>query len=156
MASFSGTQDFKGRIGEHLGYSDWLEVTQERVNAFAEATGDFQWIHVDVERAAKSPFGGTIAHGFLTLSLIPYFMAQGFAGGAEISLPTRMTINYGLNRVRYPLPVPVGARVRARRKLLAFDAVEPNVFQLTQQFTVEVEGRDKPAMVAEMLVRAYL
>src|SRR5438067_4695361 len=108
MATFSGTDDIKARVGEHLGYSDWVEITQDRVNQFADATGDHQWIHVDVERAKAGPFGGPIAHGYLTLSLIPGLMpsvweVHGFSMG----------INYGLNKLRFPTPVPVGSKVRA-------------------------------------------
>src|SRR3954449_2343787 len=115
MATFSGTADMKARVGEHLGYSDWHEITQERVNQFAEATGDHQWIHVDVERAKAGPFGGTIAHGFLTLSLLPAFLATAF----RIE-DVRSGLNYGLDKVRFIAPVPVGSRVRASFRLVGF------------------------------------
>jgi acyl dehydratase len=121
-----------GMAGEELGTSDWLEIDQERVNAFAEATGDHQWIHVDVDRAAAGPFGGTIAHGYLTLSLIPFLGAQVF------SLETPgARLNYGVNKVRFPSPLPVGSRIRN---------------QLTLRHTIEIEGRPKPACVAETVV----
>ena len=133
-------------VGRELGTSDWFEVTQEHVNQFAEATGDHQWIHVDVERAAAGPFGTTIAHGFLTLSLIPQFNTQVFAletPGAKL--------NYGLNKVRFPAPVPVGSRLRDRITLLAVKDMAGGK-QITLQHTLEMEGADKPACIAEMLV----
>src|SRR5438034_3984836 len=111
--TIDGIEGLKAAVGDHLGYSDWHEITQDRINAFAEATGDHQWIHVDPERAKDGPFGTTIAHGYLTLSLIPTLGG----GGVPIS-GTKMGINYGLDRVRFPAPVPAGSRVRARRKLL--------------------------------------
>jgi acyl dehydratase len=135
-----------GLSGEPLGTSDWLEITQDRVDAFADATGDHQWIHVDVERAAAGPFGGTIAHGYLTLSLIPYLGSQVFAletPGAKL--------NYGVNKVRFPNPVKVGARIRARAKVNGVTEL-PAGRQLTLKHTVEIEGQDKPACVAETVV----
>lgn len=140
----------KALVGEHLGYSDYIEITQERVNQFAEATGDHQWIHVDVERAkAESPFGGPIAHGYLTLSLGPmlYPTVVNITGFS-------MGVNYGANKVRFPSPVPVGARVRLGVELLSVDDINGGV-QSTMQFTFEAEGADKPSCVAEIIFRSY-
>ncbi len=142
-------EDVKSLIGTELGVGEWLEVTQDRINQFAEATGDHQWIHVDPERAAKGPFGTTIAHGYLTLSLIP-----SLGGGGLPVTGAKMGVNYGLDRVRLIAPVKVGSRVRARRKLV--DVTEGEGFlQLKVEVTVEIEGQDKPAAVAETLSRAY-
>ena len=142
-------QDMKAQIGSELGVGDWLEVTQDRINTFADATGDHQWIHVDEERAKSGPFGAPIAHGYLTLSLIPSL------GGGGLGLDgVRMGINYGLDRVRFITPVKVGSKVRARRKLL--DVTEGEGFvQMKVEVTVEIEGEAKPACVAETLSRAY-
>ncbi|MBW3666058.1 MAG: MaoC family dehydratase [Actinobacteria bacterium] len=143
-------QHLKNRIGTELGVSDWMEITQERVNAFADATDDHQYIHVDPEAAAQTPFGGTVAHGYLTLSLVVPLAAQ-----VEVDLGNpKMGINYGLDRVRFPAPVPVGSRIRAR---VALDSVEevPGGVQVKRTVTMEVEGGDKPAMVAETLTRLY-
>jgi acyl dehydratase len=135
-----------GMAGEELGTSDWLEIDQERVNAFAEATGDHQWIHVDVDRAAAGPFGGTIAHGYLTLSLIPFLGAQVF------SLETPgARLNYGVNKVRFPSPLPVGSRIR-NHVTMGKVTVLPAGKQLTLRHTIEIEGRPKPACVAETVV----
>ena len=145
----NGPDDLKARVGQHLGYSDWLEITQERVNQFADATGDHQWIHVDVERAKEGPFGGPIAHGFLTLSLAPGLLKDVWAvQGAKLG------VNYGLNKVRFPAPVPSGSRVRGRFKLLAFEPLEGGA-QITMEVTMEREGGDKPVCVAESLARRY-
>jgi acyl dehydratase len=133
-------------VGEHLGSTEWLEVTQERVNAFADATGDHQWIHVDVERAADGPFGGTIAHGYLTLSLIPYFTPQLF----RLETPGAR-LNYGVNRVRFPSPVKVGSRIRASAQILEVTDV-PAGKQMVTKVTVEIDGEAKPACVAETVV----
>ena len=146
-----GVEGVLGLVGEHLGHSDWVTVTQEQVNQFADATGDHQWIHVDPERARKdSPFGGPIAHGYLTLSLLPLLMPQilevrGF----------RMGVNYGTEKVRFPAPVPVGSRVRAGATLDSATPIDGGV-QMTVTVTVEVEGADKPSMVATTLTRRYL
>lgn len=143
-----GVEEVRAAVGHHLGYSDWLEVTQERVNQFAEATGDFQWIHVDVERAAKeSPYGGTIAHGYLTMSLsnmlVPTIVRyEGFS----------LAVNYGADRVRFPAPVPVGARIRAGVELTEVTDVAGGI-QTKAVVTIEVEGSDKPACVVESLSR---
>jgi acyl dehydratase len=144
-----GIAGLKEQIGQHLGYSDWHEVTQEQVNLFAEATGDHQWIHVDVERAKAGPFGGPIAHGYLTLSLTPTLLEQVI----QVS-GISMGINYGLNRLRFPSPVPVGSKVRAGAKLAGVEDVEGGV-QVTLEVTYEVEGATKPACVAEVLFRYY-
>src|SRR5919106_2623976 len=137
-------------VGTEVGVSDWMEVTQERVNAFADATDDHQYIHVDPELAAQTPFGGTVAHGYLTLSLVVPLAAQ---VKVDVGDP-RMGINYGLDRVRFPAPVPVGSRIRAR---VALDSVEevPGGIHLKRTVIMEIEGHDKPAMVAETLTRLY-
>ncbi len=139
----------KELIGTEIGVGDWHEVTQDQINLFADATGDHQWIHVDVERAKQGPFGGPIAHGYLTLSLIPTL-----GGGGLPITGAKMGVNYGLDKVRFPAPVPAGSKVRARRKLV--DVVEGEGFvQLKIEVTVEVEGKNRPACVAETLSRAY-
>jgi acyl dehydratase len=146
MRVFGTVEEIEAAAGEELGTSDWVEITQDRVDQFAEATGDHQWIHVDVEKAKKGPFGGTIAHGYLTLSLVPWLGSQVF------SLETPgAKLNYGVNKVRFPSPVPVGSRVRAR---VAVDQVAdvPAGKQLTMKYVVEIEGHDKPACVAETVV----
>jgi acyl dehydratase len=146
MRVFSTVEEIEAAAGEELGTSDWVEITQDRVDRFAEATGDHQWIHVDVEKAQKGPFGGTIAHGYLTLSLVPWLGSQVF------SLETPgAKLNYGVNKVRFPSPVPVGSRVRAK---VAVDQVAdvPAGKQLTMKYVVEIEGHDKPACVAETVV----
>ncbi len=146
MRVFTSFDELTAAVGEELGTSEWLEVTQERVDAFADATGDHQWIHVDVERAKEGPFGGTIAHGYLTLSLIPQFTPQLF------SLETPgARLNYGVNKVRFPSPVPVGARIRATATLESVTDV-PAGKQMVTTYVVELEGADKPACVAETVV----
>jgi acyl dehydratase len=147
-------EQLKGLVGQETRVGDWHTVTQEEINAFAEATGDHQWIHVDPERAKNGPFGGTIAHGFWTLSAAPFIMRGG--QGIQVKLPSRMGINYGLNRVRFINPVPVGKRIRGRAKLVSVDEVQPNVIQQISEITVEIEGETKPAMVAESITRMYL
>ena len=141
-------------VGKQLRVGDWHTVTQEEIDQFADATGDHQWIHVDPERAKSGPFGGTIAHGFWTLSAAPFIMRGG--EGIKVQLPSRMGVNYGLNRVRFINPVHVGKRIRARQKLVSVDEVQPNVIQQVSEITVEIEGETKPAMVAESISRAYL
>jgi acyl dehydratase len=143
--------ELKALIGQELGQGEWFQVTQERVNAFAEVTGDHQWIHVDTARAAASPFGGTIAHGYLTLA-IQGLLNQGWQG-VRLDLGQKMTINYGLNRVRFISPVRVGKRIRLRSKLLQVAAPSPGVYHLTVEQTVDIEGEDRPAMVAETIRR---
>ena len=150
MKTFDSLADLPALVGQEVAQSDWLTVTQEQVNLFAQATGDHQWIHVDVERATAGPFGAPIAHGFLTLSLLPMF----FASAMEIR-NTRMGVNYGLNKVRFTSPVPVGSRLRARLKLLACQPIENNGMQMTWLVTVEREGAAKPACIAESLTRRY-
>ena len=143
-------RDLASRVGQEVGVSPWLTVDQARIDTFAKAIDDFQWIHVDPERAKGSPFGGTIAHGFLTLSLLSHLAERTFSFSDR-----RMGVNYGLNRVRFTSPVPSGARVRARFTLAKFEAIEGNGVQVTWNVTVEIEGKDKPALVAEWLGRHY-
>jgi acyl dehydratase len=150
MRIFETLADLRPLIGQPLGHSDWIRVDQARVNAFAEATEDRQWIHVDPERAQAGPFGGPIAHGFLTLSLIPYFFETGFS-----VRETRMVVNYGLNKVRFTAPVPVGSRLRAAFRLLAMDDVAGGAVQLTVEVAIEAEGAAKPVCIAESLARHY-
>jgi acyl dehydratase len=149
MRTITGLDELKQAEGEDLGTSDWYEVTQQAINDFADVTGDHQWIHVDVERAKQTPFGGTIAHGYYTLSLAPMFNEQvlalkGFA----------FVVNYGLNKVRFPAPLPVGSRVRMHAKLTALEDV-PGGAHMTVECTFEREGGDKPVCVAETLARVY-
>ena len=150
MRSFEHLAELQALVGQTLGSSDWISVEQDRIDRFAHATGDLQWIHIDPQSAAAGPFGGTIAHGFLTLSLLPEMGASAF----EIR-DSRMGVNYGLNRVRFPAPVPSGSRLRGHFKLLAFDPLEGGA-QLTLEVTMEREGSSKPVCVAESLVRRYL
>jgi acyl dehydratase len=149
MRTITGLDEMKAAEGEVLGTSDWHEVTQEDIDAFADVTGDHQWIHVDPERAARTPFGGTIAHGYYTLSLAPMFTdqvmrLQGFA----------FVINYGLNKVRFPAPVPVGSRLRMTARLAALEDV-PGGAQMTLELTFERDGGEKPVCVAQSLARVY-
>ena len=150
MQTFQTIAELAACVGQEVAVSDWLLITQQQVDLFAEATGDHQWIHVDPERAAKGPFGGPIAHGFLTLSMIPKFFESSF----EI-VGSRMGVNYGLNKVRFTSPVPVGSRLRARMKLLASQPIDSDGVQMTWEVTVEREGSSKPVCVAESLVRRY-
>jgi acyl dehydratase len=150
MRTLQSLAELPALVGQEVAVSDWLTVTQEQVNLFADATGDHQWIHVDPEKAKAGPFGAPIAHGFLTLSLLPKF----FETALEIR-EARMGVNYGLNKVRFTSPVPVGSRLRAHMKLLACQAIENNGMQMTWQVTVEREGSDKPACIAESLTRRY-
>lgn len=150
MKTFHSYSEVLACIGQEVAISDWITITQQQIQLFADATGDQQWIHTDPERAAKGPFGAPIAHGFLTLSLVPQFFASGFAiEGA------RMGVNYGLNRVRFTSPVPVNSRLRARLTLQAAERIEPDGLQMTWLVTVEREGSDKPVCVAESLARNY-
>lgn len=146
MRVFRTFDEIGDAVGEKLGTSDWLKVDQARVDAFAEATGDHQWIHVDVERAAEGPFGGTVAHGYLTLSLIPQFAAQIF--GLETP---GAKLNYGVNKVRFPNPVRVGSRIRATASIAEVTDL-PAGKQLVTRYVVEIEGQEKPACVAETVV----
>lgn len=150
MRTFETLADLAVCVGQEVAVSEWTTITQEQVNRFAEATGDHQWIHVDVERAKAGPFGAPIAHGFLTLSLLPSF----FDSALDIK-GVRMGVNYGLNRVRFPSPVPVGSRLRGRLTLQSAEPIERNGLQLTWLVAVEREGGDKPACVAESMARLY-
>ena len=150
MKIFQTIADLTACIGQVVAVSDWTTITQQQVNLFADATDDHQWIHVDPEKAAAGPFGGPIAHGFLTLSLLPKFFESSF----EI-VGSRMGVNYGLNKVRFMAPVPVGSRLRASMKLLASEPIDNNGVQMTWEVTVEREGSGKPVCVAESLVRRY-
>jgi acyl dehydratase len=143
--------ELKDLVGQSIGTSSWVTIEQERIDKFAEATGDHQWIHVDPERAKDGPFGSTIAHGFLTLSLIP-------ALGWEVYTieGARLSVNYGLNKLRFITPVRVGSRVRAHLALAAVDEVAGDALQVATTVTIELEGADKPAAVAETLARIYL
>lgn len=146
MRTFTTFDELTAAVGEDLGASAWLEIDQDRVDAFADATGDHQWIHVDVERAKDGPFGGTIAHGYLTLSLVPYLGSQVFAletPGAKL--------NYGVNKVRFPNPVRVGSRVRAHVSVVEVTDI-PAGKQMQLKYVIEIEGEDKPACVAETVV----
>src|SRR5437773_3879430 len=144
-----GIDGLKAKVGEHLGYSDWVEITQDQVNPFADATGDHQWIHIDPERAKAGPFGGPIAHGYLTLSLAPVLMGQvlqvqGIAMG----------VNYGLNKLRFPSPVPVGSKLRLGGTLASVEDIAGGA-QVTVDMTFEVDGKDKPSCVAQGIYRYY-
>jgi acyl dehydratase len=149
MRTITGLDELRAADGETLGTSSWHEVTQQDIDAFADVTGDHQWIHVDVERAKETPFGGTIAHGYYTLSLAPGFTEEvmkleGFA----------FAVNYGLNKVRFPAPVPVGSKVRMTARLAGLEDI-PGGAQMTLELTFEREGSDKPVCVAETLARVY-
>lgn len=147
----NGIDGLKALIGQHVGYSEYVEISQERVNQFAEATGDFQWIHVDPERAKKeSPFGGPIAHGYLTLSLGPMLGPTIY----QVS-GVKMGVNYGCNKVRFMSPVPVGAKLRLGAKVLSVEDIAGG-FQSTMEYTFEVEGAPKPSCVAEVIFRMYV
>ncbi len=147
MKVYNSLAEFAAAVGTDVGTSDWLEVDQQRVNTFAEATGDHQWIHVDVERAKTGPFGGPIAHGLLTLSLLPVLVHSAY----EVR-GVKMGVNYGYNKVRFITPVPVGSKLRAAVKLVDVTEV-PGGIQATTNVTVEIEGTPKPACVAESIVR---
>jgi acyl dehydratase len=146
---FDSYDELKAAVGTTVGQSDWVSVDQERINTFADATGDHQWIHVDPERAADGPFKTTVAHGYLTLSLIPMFAADVIAVKGA-----RMGINYGLNRVRFPAPLPSGSRVRATFELVSVEEVEGGV-QVVTKVVIEREGGEKPVCVAETVSRSY-
>jgi acyl dehydratase len=149
MRVFTGADELRAAAGEELGVSDWMTVEQKRIDAFADATGDHQWIHVDPQRAADGPFGTTIAHGFLTLSLMPHLVSQIYrVDGAA------MGINYGLNKVRFPAPVPVDAKVRASAELAEVTDVE-NGLQLVLRVALQLEDSDKPGCVADWVTRVY-
>lgn len=151
VREITSLEELRSLIGQEVNVGDWFEVSQERINMFAEATGDHQWIHVDQDRArTESPYGTTIAHGFLTLSLLSYLMSQ----TVRVRIPAKMGINYGLNKVRFPSPVPSGAKIRARATLQSVEDI-PGGLQLLWVVSVEREGGDKPCCVAEWLLRQY-
>jgi len=150
MRNIASLEELRSLVGQEVAITDWFAVTQERVNQFAEATGDHQWIHIDVERSRKeSPYGTTIAHGFLTLSLLPMIMQS------AVTMPaSKLSVNYGLNKVRFPAPVPVGSRLRGRLFLKDVEDIEGGV-QVSWIVTIEREGGDKPVCVAESIARRY-
>ncbi|HWT38853.1 MAG TPA: MaoC family dehydratase [Paraburkholderia sp.] len=150
MKTYQKIADLRPLVGEVIGTSDWLTIDQPRVNLFADATGDHQWIHVDPERAKSGPFGGTIAHGFLTLSLLPVFTASAYR--VEES---SMGVNYGLGKVRFPAPVPAGSRLRAHFRLLNWEPLDNDGAQMTVEMTVEREGLGKPVCIAESITRRF-
>lgn len=150
MREIHNLTELKSLVGQDVATSDWVEISQQRINTFAEATGDLQWIHIDVERSKReSPFGGPIAHGFLTLSLLPMLMQN-----AITMSDVKMGVNYGLNKVRFVSPVPAGSRVRAKMHLLSIEDIKDGA-QMTWEVTIEREGSDKPACVAESISRRY-
>ncbi|AYA24059.1 Acyl dehydratase [Rhodococcus rhodochrous J3] len=146
MRVFNGIDEVEKAVGEHLGHSDWLEIDQKRIDLFAEATGDHQWIHVDPERAKDGPYGKTIAHGYLTLSLLPVLGTQIFSLEG-----LKMKVNYGSNKVRYPAPVPVGSRIRAGAEFKSLERTAKGA-NLVVGYTIEIEGGERPALVAETVV----
>jgi acyl dehydratase len=149
LKTYQNVEELKSLVGSQIGVSDWLTIDQNRIDQFAAVTGDDQWIHVDPKRAAAGMFGSTVAHGFLTLSLVPFFIRSSHKlNGA------RMSVNYGLNRVRFPAPVPVNSRLRAHFKLLSFEPIEGGV-QLITEVSIEREGQSKPVCVAESVGRLY-
>ncbi|APW44016.1 MaoC family dehydratase [Rhodoferax saidenbachensis] len=150
MKTFETLDELATQVGQEVAVSDWIAVTQQHINLFAEATGDHQWIHVDVEKAKQGPFGAPIAHGFLTLSMIPQFFDN-----ALTVKKVRMGVNYGLNKVRFVAPVPVDSRLRARLKLVSCDAIDNNGKQSLWEVTIEREGAAKPVCVAESISRMY-
>jgi acyl dehydratase len=150
MKTFQTLAELSACVGQEVAVSDWITVTQKQIDLFAEATGDHQWIHVDVERATKGPFGAPIAHGFLTLSLLPRFFESSFS-----IAESGMGVNYGLNKVRFTAPVPAGSRLRARMKLLASEPVDNGGVQLRWEVSVEREGATKPVCIAESIARRY-
>jgi acyl dehydratase len=150
MRRFASLEELAACLGQTVGTSEWITITQRHIDEFAEATGDRQWIHVDPARAAAGPFGSTIAHGFLTLSLLPQMADTAIELGG-----VRMGLNYGLNKVRFPAPVPVGSRLRGHFKLTAFEPIEGGA-QITMEVTMEREGSAKPVCVAESLSRRYV
>ena len=150
METYGSVADLEAAVGREAGPTEWFTMEQARIDAFADDTEDHQWIHVDPERAAAGPFGSTVAHGFLTLSLLPHFASQ-----LRQVEGVRMGINYGLNRVRFPAPVRVGSRLRARATMTELDKRDDGSVQLVTLVTVEIEGEAKPACVAEMVSRYY-
>jgi acyl dehydratase len=150
MREIASLAELKKLVGQEVAVSDWVEISQDRINLFADATGDHQWIHTDAERSRReSPFGGTVAHGFLTLSLVPMLIEKSI-----VMSDVRMGVNYGLNKVRFPAPVPAGSRLRGRMTLLSVEDIAGGA-QVTWQVTMEREGGDKPVCVAESVSRRY-
>lgn len=150
MREIASLDELKGLVGQEVAVSDWIEITQDRINRFADATGDHQWIHLDAERARReSPYGTTIAHGFLTLSLLPMFLERSL-----VMRDVKMGVNYGTNKVRFPAPVPVGSRLRAHIALLSVDDITGGA-QVVWLVTMEREGSDKPVCVVESITRRY-
>ncbi len=150
MRVFNGVDELRAAAGSQVGASDWMTVEQSRVDTFADATEDHQWIHVDPEKAEAGPFGTTIAHGFLTLSLLPHLLAQVYRVDG-----VKMGVNYGLNKVRFTAPVPVGSKVRGVVDLVDVAAAKGGAVQVTSRVTVEIEGSERPALVAEWITRQY-
>jgi len=153
MTRLMKPEDIKALVGQQVGTSEWVEVSQDRINKFAEATGDFQFIHVDPEAAAKTPFGGTIAHGFLTLSLIPYLTAQ---SDCPRVADLKMAVNYGGNKTRFISPVRSGKRVRGLFKLAEVEEKRPGQWQQTMEITIEIEGESKPALICEWVTQFFV
>jgi acyl dehydratase len=151
MSELISAEKLKKMIGQENGTSDWVLIDQERINRFADATEDHQWIHVDIEKAKKGPFGGPIGHGFLTLSLIPIFSKS----AKYLPEGLKMGVNYGLNKVRFISPVPVGSRVRSRMVISAVEEKEPGRILMTTTHTIEIKGQDKPACIAEALALLF-
>lgn len=151
MRVFNGVDDLRAAVGTTIGSSDWQTIDQDQIQLFADATGDQQWIHVDAEKAKDGPFGGTIAHGFLTLSLLPQLLWQIYKIDG-----VKMGVNYGLNKVRFTSPVPVGSKVRGTVELADVSDAAGGAVQITNTVTVEIEGAERPALVAEWLTRQYL
>ena len=153
MTKTMSPQEMTALVGQTVGTSDWFEVSQERINKFAEATGDFQFIHIDEEKAKLTPFGGTIAHGFLTLSLIPVLTAE-----SDCPRPAniKMAVNYGGNKTRFIAPVRSGKRVRGHFKLLELEEKRPGQWQQTMEITIEIEGEDKPALICEWITQIFV
>ena len=148
--TIDGIDGLKAMVGQHLGYSDWLEITQERVNQFADATGDHQWIHVDPKRAKDGPFGACIAHGYLTQSLVNYFLPQ-IVEVQGIS----MGVNYGVDKIRFPAAVPVGSKIRGKGVVTSVEETKDGGIQSKVTVTIEIEGNDRPACVVETISRYY-
>jgi acyl dehydratase len=151
MRVFNGVDDLRSAVGTTVGTSDWMTVDQGQIDGFADATHDHQWIHVDPERAKEGPFGTTIAHGFLTLSLLPVLISQVYRVDG-----VKMGVNYGLNKVRFTSPVPVGSKVRGRIELTDVADAAGGAVQITNAVTVEIDGSERPALVAEWLTRQYV
>ena len=151
--TIEGLAKLQDHVGQHLGYSDWVTVTQDQVNQFAEATGDHQFIHIDPAKAAMTPFGGTIAHGFLTLSMIPYLSANSDLPRVE---GVKMGVNYGGNKTRFISPVRSGKRIRGHWKLVELVEKRPGQWQQTHEITIEIEGEDKPALITEWIMQFFV